>query len=91
VGTGSQAALIRTLDAIDIIPTSIPREEARDPSRWMGEAQEWCTLGVPLVSLTGYYPFFHTPKDLPAAATTPGLLARTADALTEVAVLLSKL
>ena len=57
----------------------------------MGEAQEWCTLGVPLVSLTGYYPFFHTPKDVPAVATTPGLLTRTADALTEAAVLLSKL
>ncbi len=91
VGPEAQAPLMSVLDAIDIVPTSVEREDASDPSRWMGEAREWCTLGVPLVSLTGYYPFFHTPKDVPSAATTPGLLTRTADALTEAAVLLSKL
>jgi hypothetical protein len=90
VGPESQAALVSALDAIDLVPTSVPREDATDPSRWMGEAQEWCTLGAPLVSVTGYYPFFHTPQDVPSAATTPGLLTRTADALTEAAVLLSK-
>ncbi len=91
VGSESNQALTSVLDAIDVVPKSVPRKESADPSHWMGEAQEWCTLGMPLVSVTGYYPFFHTPKDLPSAATTPGLLTRTADALTEAAALLSKL
>ncbi len=83
--------LITALDAIDVVPISVSRDEAGDPQRWPGEAREWSTLGVPLVSLTGYFPLFHTPADVPSAATTPGLLTRAADALTEAALVLSKL
>jgi hypothetical protein len=83
--------LTAALDAIDVVPMHVAEADASDPGRWYGEAQEWSSVGVPLVSLTGYFPLFHTPGDVPSAATTPGLLSRAADALTETASLLSKL
>jgi hypothetical protein len=49
--------------------------DASAPSSWFGEATQWCRTGLPLLSLAGTFPLFHTPDDLPDAATSPDLLA----------------
>lgn len=45
---------------------------------WIGEAPVWLDAipsGTPLLSTSGATPLFHTPDDVPANATSPGLLA----------------
>jgi hypothetical protein len=84
-----QAGIAEALAPAGLTPTFIDADAARDPASWAGEAREWCGLGVPLVSLTGYFPLFHTPDDLPDAATSPQLLERVHDALVEAARVLA--
>jgi hypothetical protein len=48
--------------------------DARSPSSWFGEATHWCRIGLPLLSVAGTFPLFHTPDDVPEAATSPELL-----------------
>ena len=47
---------------------------------WLGEGEAWSRLGVPVLSTTGAGPDFHCPSDTPERATSPGALARVADA-----------
>ena len=47
---------------------------------WLGEGEAWSRLGVPVLSTTGAGPDFHCPSDTPGRATSPGALARVADA-----------
>jgi len=56
-----------------------------DPDEWLGEAKDWCSLGVPLVSLAGLFPLFHTPDDLPAGATAPALLDEACERVLAIA------
>lgn len=60
---------------IGLAPRAVPTDEARDPTRWIGEARQWCARGAPLLSFAGGFPLFHTPEDRAAVATTPALLA----------------
>jgi hypothetical protein len=83
---GELAAHVERLGARAILPAT-PEEAGRRES-WLGEAQAWSQLGVPLLSIAGAFPLFHTPGDVPAAATTPALLAHVADTLSEMATLL---
>jgi hypothetical protein len=63
--------------------------DAADPSSWFGEATQWCRTGLPLLSVAGTFPLFHTPDDLPEAATSPELLtAMSARVLAGARVLL---
>ena len=55
-------------------PIAIPAADRANPASWVGEARAWCTLGLPLVSMAGGFPLFHTPEDIPERATTPALL-----------------
>lgn len=55
-------------------------------SGWRGEAALWAPYDVPLLSVSGASPYFHTPDDLPAASTTPALLDTMATALTGLAL-----
>jgi hypothetical protein len=48
--------------------------DASAPASWFGEATQWCRTGLPLLSVAGTFPLFHTPDDLPEAATSPQLL-----------------
>jgi hypothetical protein len=43
---------------------------------WPGEGQDWRSLGVPVLSMTGTFPEFHTRADTPDRTTSPELLAR---------------
>ncbi len=76
------------LQRIDLTPNHIPIAQMREPARWVGEAKEWCALGVPLLSIAGHNPWFHTPQDLPNVSTSPELLDRALHALTDVGDLL---
>lgn len=58
------------LDAFEATIVDDPFE----PEGWIGEATQWCQLGLPLVSVAGLGPYHHTPEDLPSAATSPSLL-----------------
>ncbi len=66
---------------------STPAEPNRAQS-WIGEARQWAHLGVPMLSIAGWFPWFHTPEDTPERSTTPALLARTASSLTAAAMAL---
>lgn len=48
---------------------------------WIGEAEVFAALGVPMLSLSGAGPQFHTPEDTPEAATSPRSLETAADAV----------
>jgi hypothetical protein len=52
---------------------------------WPGEGEEWRRLGVPVLSVTGAFPHFHTPDDVPPAVTDPVLLERVYAALSAAA------
>ena len=52
-----------------------------DSDTWLGEGEAWSLLGVPVLSTTGAGPDFHTPSDTPERATSPGALAKVADAV----------
>jgi hypothetical protein len=82
--------LIEAFGPLEIAPQLVPAKEATDPDRWIGEAREWCRLGVPLVSVTGHHRYMHTRNDLPELATSPDLLAVAADALAEVGTVLAR-
>ena len=51
-----------------------------DSESWLGEAQTFCHLGIPLLSFTGAGRDFHCPEDTPSRATTPNALKRVAEA-----------
>ncbi|MGI9600579.1 MAG: hypothetical protein ACR2QE_01750 [Acidimicrobiales bacterium] len=55
---------------------------AADTESWIGEAQTFSTLAVPLLSLSGAGTDFHTPEDTPERATSPESMAVAADAVT---------
>lgn len=52
---------------------------------WPGEGELWRGLGVPVLSLVGGFERFHTDDDVPAAVTTPALLARVASGVVDAA------
>jgi hypothetical protein len=59
-----------------------------DPAAWLGEGEVWSGFDVPLLSLTGAGPWFHTREDTPAGSTSPQSLATVADALADAVVAL---
>jgi hypothetical protein len=64
----------RIYGPLDRVLLSPPDAEHRTWPRWMGEATEWASLGVPLVSHSGRGPYTHTDHDLPHLATASGPL-----------------
>ena len=76
----------RAFDAITtaLEPLSIRPRRAGDPrlaQSWVGESQCWAALGMPMLSIAGMAPRFHTPEDIAQAVTSPDLLERAADCL----------
>ncbi len=59
-----------------------------DPEQWLGEGAVWQRRPMPILSLSGAGPWFHTPEDLPEASTSPEALAVAADAVSRAAALL---
>ena len=60
-----------------------------DPTGWLGEGAVWQEWPVPILSLSGMGPWFHTPEDVPEASTSPASLVTAADAVADaVAALL---
>lgn len=55
-----------------------------DARSWAGEICEWTGYGVPLLSVRGRSPLFHTPDDLPQQSTSPQLMELASDSLVEV-------
>ena len=56
-----------------------------DSESWLGEAQSFCHLGIPLLSFTGAGRDFHCPEDTPERATTPRAMERVATAFEQAA------
>jgi hypothetical protein len=54
-----------------------------EPDAWLGEGEVWSELDLPMLSVTGAGPWFHTPEDTPSNSTSPESLAVCAAALGE--------
>jgi hypothetical protein len=54
-----------------------------EPDSWLGEGEVWSEFDLPLLSVTGAGPWFHTPEDTPSNSTSPESLAVCAAALGE--------
>ncbi len=52
-------------------------------SKWVGEADAWQQLGVPLLSMTGAGREFHTPNDRAELVTSPASLAAVSEVFAE--------
>jgi len=77
-----------TLDEAEAAPIAEVLEAARLPlaassDSWIGEAEVFSALGVPLLSISGAGVDFHTPGDLPERVTSPEAMRRVADAVVE--------
>ncbi len=59
-----------------------------NPDCWVGESQCWARFGMPMLSVAGISPTFHTPDDTADRATTPELLKKSADCFTRAALAL---
>ena len=81
-------AISKALAPIDVIPAK-PANHL-DPGCWVGESQCWAALGMPMLSIAGVSPLFHTPRDTAEAATTPELLRDAAECVTKAALALAK-
>jgi len=62
---------------------------AGDGDNWIGESNCWTTYGLPMLSISGINPLFHTPDDLPEVATTPKLLSDAIDTIYGAALALT--
>ena len=61
-----------------------------DPPEWRGEARLWAAAGdYPLLSFVGGATVFHTPEDVPSAASSPRLLEVVAGAVEAAAEVLA--
>ncbi len=65
-----------------------PPENHLDPACWVGESQCWAEFGMPMLSVAGLSPLFHTPEDVAEKATTPELLESAAKCYIEAALAL---
>jgi hypothetical protein len=63
-------------------------ENHLSPDCWVGESQCWAKFGMPMLSVAGISPLFHTPDDIAEKATTPELLKHAADCITKAALAL---
>lgn len=83
----------RGLAATRLAKTSVPKDDAGPmaerltdlnltleaaASQWTGESEVFSALGVPMLSFSGAGKDFHTPQDIPSAATSPRALAQVA-------------
>ena len=59
-----------------------------NPDCWVGESQCWAKFGMPMLSVAGVSPIFHTPDDIVEKATTPELLKTSADCIGDAALAL---
>ncbi len=71
--------------------TSISPENPLNPDCWVGESQCWAKFGVPMLSVAGLSPLFHTPDDVAEKATTAELLNTVARCFTKAAVAMSQI
>ena len=76
-----------SLERLGIKPT-IPTQAA-DENNWVGEAMCWAANDLPMLSIAGLAPHFHTSGDLPYIVTTPNLLAASIDTIHDAALALA--
>ena len=76
-------ASLGRLDIKPIVPTF-----AADENNWVGESMCWAANGLPMLSIAGQAPHFHTNGDLPNTVTTPTLLAEMIDVIHDAALAL---
>lgn len=63
-------------------------ENYLNPDCWVGESQCWAEFGMPMLSVAGISPAFHTADDIARTATTAVLLKHTVRCMTRAAVAL---
>jgi hypothetical protein len=83
---GRLAAANRPSGADTPLGQALARGGYQPSPRFLGEGGEWIRhppTTTPLLSLAGFFPLFHTPQDLPAAATSPRLLAQVYAAVSD--------
>jgi hypothetical protein len=82
--TGQIAAALQILGIRPVVPT-----DPGDAENWVGESKCWASKGLPMLSIAGQAPYFHTPDDLPDTVTTPHLLESAIDAIYDAAFALA--
>lgn len=75
-------------DLDEAMATSDGPAVAAEHQPWLGEAEVLEVLDVPMLSVLGRFPLFHTPDDVPARATSPELLGRAMTAMQRAAAVL---
>lgn len=75
-----ERGLARHLEGI-LASASLPIKS--DVRQVGGEAKDWIPFGKPIFSVVGGFPLFHTPEDLPQRATSPALLGKTYNAVSQ--------
>ncbi len=81
--TSARRKIAEALKVLNVVP-EFPENHTK-PESWVGEAQCWAEFGMPMVSIAGVSPLFHTPHDIAETATSPKLLAHTAAITTDIA------
>jgi hypothetical protein len=86
----STRVAMTTLDAVRGEPVAAALGAARlnlscEAKTWIGEANAWKRLDVPMLSISGAGIDFHTPNDTPARVTSSHALATAAGAIADAA------
>ena len=75
------------LKNLGIKPT-IPSNPA-NAKNWVGESICWASNNLPILSIAGLAPHFHTRSDLPEVVTNPSLLAAAIEVIGDSALTLA--
>ncbi len=70
------------------IKPTIPSNPA-NAKNWVGESKCWLSNNLPILSIAGLAPHFHTRSDLPEFVTNPGLLAAAIEDIGDSALALA--
>lgn len=74
----------KALASLNLKPTQ--PIDAPDPAHWIGESQCWASKQIPMLSIAGQAPYFHTKGDRTRASTTPELLEHAEAAIIRAAL-----
>lgn len=65
-----------------------PPQKASDPDEWIGESMCWASKNLPMLSVAGISPHFHTELDRAEHVTTPALLNDAVEAIYQAALVM---
>ena len=65
-----------------------PPDDNVSEDQWVGESKFWAAKNVPMLSLAGTNPYFHTEPDVTTSVTSPALLDRFMQSISKATVFL---